>query len=278
MFGIGGPELIVIIVLALILVGPDQLPKVVKTVGTGVRDLRRMANMAQAELRETVDDLVREIETEPEEPSPAEKARSEAQRRAAAAVAAARARGADGPPAPIEPTAAATAGADGDGASAQAEATLETANAAPKGVEPATPPKAAAAVPTSLAEARALAEERASKRREIGQLLAEEAAKLQASRAKALADANHLDAAGLRAGAPDAPLAPAPAPAPTVAPSTTAAAFTEAPVEGAVPRGAPPARPGSLAAAMQRGGPSTSTPTPAATHSDAPDGADGDDA
>ncbi len=62
MFGIGGPELIVIVILALLLVGPDKLPQVVKTVGTGLRDLRRAANLAQSELRETMDELVREVD------------------------------------------------------------------------------------------------------------------------------------------------------------------------------------------------------------------------
>lgn len=64
MFGIGGPELVIILVLALLLVGPDKLPQVVRTVGTGLRDLRRAANLAQSELRETMDDLVREVDLE----------------------------------------------------------------------------------------------------------------------------------------------------------------------------------------------------------------------
>lgn len=295
MFGIGGPELIVIIVLALILVGPDQLPKVVKTVGSGVRDLRRMANLAQAELRETVDDLVRDIEAEPEDLGPAEKARAEAQRRAAAALAAARARGADGPPAAIEPTANEPS-SEGDAAAAEVaigDGSAPTANAPP------TPPsesKAQAAAPIPLAEARALAEDRVSKRREIGQLLAEEAARLQASRAKALADADHLGDAGLRGTAPgaateakaeaksQATVADAmPAPAPQAA-ARPAAVVIEPPVDGAVPRGAPPARPGSLAAAIQRGEvqradlPGAGTLGPARPTAPAPPAGDEDDA
>ena len=66
MFGIGGPELAVILVVALIFVGPEKLPKLARSVGAGLRDLRRAANLAQAELKETVDDLIREADLEDE--------------------------------------------------------------------------------------------------------------------------------------------------------------------------------------------------------------------
>lgn len=62
MLGIGGPELVVILIVGLIFIGPDKLPAVAKTVGGGLRDLRRAANLAQAELRQTVDDLIREAD------------------------------------------------------------------------------------------------------------------------------------------------------------------------------------------------------------------------
>ena len=62
MFGIGAPELVVILIIGLIFIGPEKLPQVAKTVGGGLRDLRRAANLAQAELRETVDDLIREAD------------------------------------------------------------------------------------------------------------------------------------------------------------------------------------------------------------------------
>lgn len=62
MFGIGGPELVVIILVLLIFVGPEKLPEVIRTVGGGMRDLRRAANLAQAEVKRGLDELSREVE------------------------------------------------------------------------------------------------------------------------------------------------------------------------------------------------------------------------
>jgi Tat protein translocase TatB subunit len=64
LFGVGGPELIVIVVVALIFIGPDKFPKVARSIGSGLRDLRRVTSAAQAEFKETVDDLVREADLE----------------------------------------------------------------------------------------------------------------------------------------------------------------------------------------------------------------------
>ncbi len=61
MFGIGGPELILILVVLFIFVGPDKLPGVARTVGTGLRDLKRAANLASAELKQGMDELQREV-------------------------------------------------------------------------------------------------------------------------------------------------------------------------------------------------------------------------
>lgn len=62
MFGIGGAELIVVVLVLLLFVGPDELPKVARTVSKGLTDLRRAANVAQAELQETMQELSREVE------------------------------------------------------------------------------------------------------------------------------------------------------------------------------------------------------------------------
>jgi sec-independent protein translocase protein TatB len=51
MFNIGPGELVVILILALVLLGPKRLPEVARTVGKGMRELRR----ATEGIKETVE-------------------------------------------------------------------------------------------------------------------------------------------------------------------------------------------------------------------------------
>lgn len=44
MFGMSGTELIIILVLALLLLGPDKLPEVAKLLGKGMRDFQKATN------------------------------------------------------------------------------------------------------------------------------------------------------------------------------------------------------------------------------------------
>ncbi|MGA1868959.1 MAG: twin-arginine translocase TatA/TatE family subunit [bacterium] len=44
MFGIGITEIIVILVIALILIGPDKLPELAKTLGKGLSEFKRAAD------------------------------------------------------------------------------------------------------------------------------------------------------------------------------------------------------------------------------------------
>ena len=63
MFGIGMPELLVILVVALLVLGPKRLPEVARSLGRGMAEFRR----ASSELRNT---LTPPLETPPAESAP----------------------------------------------------------------------------------------------------------------------------------------------------------------------------------------------------------------
>ena len=51
-FGISGAEFIILLLLALLVFGPDQLPKAAQQVGRVLRQLRTMANSASSDIKE----------------------------------------------------------------------------------------------------------------------------------------------------------------------------------------------------------------------------------
>ena len=61
MFNIGGGELIVILVIALLVLGPETLPDAVRRAGRIYGELRRMSSGFQAELRDAIDEPMKEI-------------------------------------------------------------------------------------------------------------------------------------------------------------------------------------------------------------------------
>jgi len=61
-FGIGLPELVVILVLTLIVVGPQRLPEVAAQIGRTIREFRHYSSGITKELLDAVQDLEREYQ------------------------------------------------------------------------------------------------------------------------------------------------------------------------------------------------------------------------
>lgn len=58
MFNVGGPEVLVIFLVALIVLGPQQLPKAMRTFGNVMGEIRKVSNSFQAEMRNAMDSVV----------------------------------------------------------------------------------------------------------------------------------------------------------------------------------------------------------------------------
>ena len=58
MFNVGGPEIMVIFLVALIVLGPQQLPKAMRTVGSVMAEIRKVSTSFQAEMRSAMDSVV----------------------------------------------------------------------------------------------------------------------------------------------------------------------------------------------------------------------------
>ncbi len=59
MGSIGAPEVLVILVLALLVLGPDRLPQAARTLGRWVGELRRLTGSLQSEMQGVVDEVMR---------------------------------------------------------------------------------------------------------------------------------------------------------------------------------------------------------------------------
>ncbi len=59
MFGIGTSEILIILLIALLVLGPNEIPKLAKTLGRGMRELERAKN----ELKDSIQFEIDEKET-----------------------------------------------------------------------------------------------------------------------------------------------------------------------------------------------------------------------
>jgi len=80
MFGLGFGEVILVLVVALLVLGPEKLPKLAKTLGKGMREFRRAASEFQQGFNEMEQEANRVIQDKPQlepaqppaDPSPSE--------------------------------------------------------------------------------------------------------------------------------------------------------------------------------------------------------------
>lgn len=65
MFGIGGSEILVILVVALLFLGPDKLPEAAKTISKGIRDLKRQSRALQQQIEgdEKIGGAIRDLKS-----------------------------------------------------------------------------------------------------------------------------------------------------------------------------------------------------------------------
>ena len=78
MFNVGGPEIIVLLLVALLVLGPEQLPKAMRTFGTVMGEVRKVSNGFQNEMRSVMDtmDVTGSESTSPARKGSADKPRS----------------------------------------------------------------------------------------------------------------------------------------------------------------------------------------------------------
>ena len=70
MFGLGTWEIVLILVVALVFIGPDKLPQVARSIGKGMRQVRTAMSQVDHEVRQAADDFVNKAMKDGEDEAP----------------------------------------------------------------------------------------------------------------------------------------------------------------------------------------------------------------
>jgi sec-independent protein translocase protein TatB len=65
---IGGPELLVVLIIALLVLGPNRLPQAARSMGKAMAEFRRVTGGLQAEVRDAMSQLEDEVNGPPVDP------------------------------------------------------------------------------------------------------------------------------------------------------------------------------------------------------------------
>jgi Tat protein translocase TatB subunit len=148
MFGMGMPEMAVVIIVALVVLGPKRLPEVARALGKGLAEFRKVTGEVNRELenaRNMIENEAREHERQRVAAERAARAKLEAEQAVAAATT---------EPAAVAPAAeAAPTVVAASQPAAPAPAAGEAAPAAPSVAPPSAAPVPGDAAPTSVASA-----------------------------------------------------------------------------------------------------------------------------